>query len=70
MNEPESPTPRKPLGDARQWTDAEIEAMSQITDEDIELAKRWWEKHAPDKAKRLLDAKPIKRRKQPKKKQP
>lgn len=68
MNEPESPAPRKPLGDALQWTDAEIESMSQITDKDIELAKRWWEKHAPENAKRLLDAKPTKRRRKSKKK--
>lgn len=54
------PKPRaKPVGEPLDWTDAEIEAMSRITEDDLRLAGVDWRRKAPKRARRLLDAKEV-----------
>jgi hypothetical protein len=49
---------RVPLGQAIQWTDADLDALSNITEADIKEAGGWWQDNAPKKYKKLLEAKP------------
>ena len=51
--------PKIPLGKPLQLTDEELDAMAEITPEDIEKTKKLWRKVAPDKYKDLLDATPV-----------
>lgn len=41
---------------ARQLTDEELDALAEITQQDIEAARAWWKEHAPDGYEDLLDA--------------
>jgi DNA-binding GntR family transcriptional regulator len=41
---------------ARRLTDEHLDALAQITEQDIEAARRWWAEHAPDGYEDLLDA--------------
>lgn len=38
------------------WSDHELDAMSQVTDDEKRLAKRYWERHLPLMFKSLLNA--------------
>jgi hypothetical protein len=49
--------PSKVVGEAIDWSDADIDKLSEITPEDIASAKATYRRLAPKKAKRLLDAK-------------
>lgn len=46
------------LGEPIHWTDEELDAMSEVTLEDIEAAKALWRAGAPKRFKKLLDAEP------------
>jgi hypothetical protein len=39
-------------------TDEELDALAEITEEDIEEAAAFWEAHAPEELAGLLDAEP------------
>jgi hypothetical protein len=56
------PTSEKvtPVGDVLPL--AELMAMADVTDDDVKRAGRTWRRMAPKKAKRLLDATPVKRK--------
>lgn len=45
-----------PLGKPLELTDAELEALAEVTEEDIAEAKKLWRKEAPAEFKNLLDA--------------
>lgn len=47
---------RVPLGPALIWSSATLDAMSRITERDVEQAKRMWRRLAPPKYRNLLDA--------------
>ena len=47
---------RKPMGKPIEWTEADIEKMSEVTPEDIEQAAERWREVASPKYKNLLDA--------------
>jgi hypothetical protein len=47
----------KITGKALDWSDAEIDRLTEITPEDVASAKAVYRRLAPKKAKRLLDAK-------------
>lgn len=53
---------RKPkaniVGEPVDWTDDEIDALAEISEEDITSAKATYRRLAPKPAKRLLDALP------------
>lgn len=49
---------RVPLGQPLNWTDAELDALSTVTEADIMNAGAWWQNNAPKKYKKLLEAKP------------
>ena len=46
------------LGEAIQWTEEQLDAMSEITEADIAAAAALWRAGAPAKYKKLLDAEP------------
>lgn len=48
----------KPRGAARDWSDAQLDDLSRITQADIERAQEAWKRDAPEQAKNLLDAVP------------
>lgn len=41
---------------ARTLSGEELDALSEITPEDIERARQWWAEHAPDGYETMLDA--------------
>ncbi len=43
-------------GQAITWTDTALEEIAVVSDADQERAKVFWEKHAPDEAKEILNA--------------
>lgn len=47
-----------PLGDALNWSEAELDALSEVTPGDVLAAQTRWRQDAPDAAKSLLDAEP------------
>jgi hypothetical protein len=49
--------PSKVVGEAIDWTDADLDKLAEITPEDVASAKATYRRLAPKKAKRLLDAK-------------
>lgn len=50
------PPNKVPLGKPLELTEEELDALAEITPEDIEAAKRLWRKAAPAEFKNLLDA--------------
>lgn len=52
----EKPKRKVPLGAPIVWTDADLDAMSAVTPEDLEAAKQWWEQNAPPRYRSMLDA--------------
>jgi hypothetical protein len=48
--------PITPVGPAIEWTDADLDRMSQVTEEDKAAAVASWRRRAPRPMKRLLDA--------------
>lgn len=48
-----------PLGPLPPLTDAELDELSQITEEDIEEAKKLWKQNVPDDFVDLLDAQDV-----------
>lgn len=53
------PSSKVPLGKPLPLTDEELELLAEVTEEDIEKAKKLWKKHAPAKFKNLLDAEAV-----------
>lgn len=53
-----TPPKPKPVGHAEPWTQADIDALAEITPEDIASAKATFKRLAPKRARTLLDAKP------------
>ena len=49
----------KPIGPPLQASDAELDALSTVTDADIDAAIAHWLANAPDRAKGLLLAQPV-----------
>lgn len=49
--------PSKVQGEAIDWSDDDIDRLSEITPEDIASAKAHWNRVAPKKLKKVLDAK-------------
>lgn len=45
-----------PLGQPLEFTDDELDLLSEVTEEDIQNARRLWIESAPDDIKDLLDA--------------
>jgi len=43
-------------GKALDWTDTQLEEIAVVSEADQETAKVFWQKHAPDDAKELLNA--------------
>jgi hypothetical protein len=41
---------------ARPLSEEELDALANVTPEDIERARAWWREHAPDGFEDLLDA--------------
>lgn len=56
------PTPKKviPVGEAIPWTEADLDRLSEVTEEDKASAKAFWRRTAPRKLKRIVDAKKAK----------
>lgn len=52
MTLPPVPIPLPP------WTEADLDEISMITEEDIEAARQQWFEDAPKRFKELLDAEP------------
>jgi hypothetical protein len=50
--------PSKNLGPALKWSDAAIDALTEISEADIEEAAAYWRANAPASFKALLDAQP------------
>lgn len=46
-------------GSALDWDKKDVERLSTVSDADIERAKVFWRTNAKDKAKDILDAKPV-----------
>lgn len=55
MAEATPPLPR-PRGPALDWTDADLDALSTISQADVEQAKLLWRQQAPRPLRTLLDA--------------
>lgn len=53
------PTPPKvkPVGQPIEWSEADIERLANVTEEDKAAAKAFWRRTAPRKLKRIVDAK-------------
>lgn len=49
--------PRKvPLGAPLNWSDEDLDALAQVTPQDIQQAQERWRTRAPKRFKKLLDA--------------
>lgn len=48
----------KPLGRPIQWTDEQLDALSQVSPADVQAATDLWKTLAPAGYKQLLDAEP------------
>jgi hypothetical protein len=46
------------LGSAIDWSEDDLDRLSEISQSDIESAQAWWRQHAPARYRRLLDAQP------------
>lgn len=53
-----SGTRTRAVGQARAWTDAQLDALAQITPADLEDAAVWWDTNAEPEWRRLLDSQP------------
>jgi hypothetical protein len=63
MTEPDDkPKPKVPLGKPLPLTDEDLDKLSQVTPEDIEKAKSFWQENASAKYKDLLNAKKLKKK--------
>jgi hypothetical protein len=51
------PSPRVPLGQPIPWTDADLDALADVTAADVAAAKGWVDANASTQAQRLWDAK-------------
>lgn len=51
-DDPQSP-PRVPLGPPLPWSDADLDALSEITPEDVSAAQGWVERNATTSGRRL-----------------
>lgn len=47
-----------PIGKAPILSDADLDDMAEITDEDIAEASEFWEEHAPAEFESLIEAEP------------
>jgi hypothetical protein len=47
-----------PVGEPLNWTEADIDRLSQVTEEDKAAANAFWRRQSPRKMKTLLNAKP------------
>jgi len=57
------PAPKvKPVGTHLNWTEADLDRLSDVTPEDQAAAKAFWRRQAPKPLRKLLDAKPRKRK--------
>jgi hypothetical protein len=54
------PNKVKPVGQPIDWTEADLDRLSQVTEEDKASAKAFWRRTAPRKLKRIVDAKKAK----------
>ena len=55
---PDKPQPRVPKGKPLPASDADLDAASEITPQDIEAAKDWWQRNSDPKYRDLLNAEP------------
>lgn len=63
MTKPDDkPKPKVPLGKPLPLTDEDLDRLSQVTPEDIEKAKSFWNEAASPKYKELLNAKKAKKK--------
>jgi hypothetical protein len=52
--------PRKvPLGQPLEWSDADLDTLSQISPQDVQAAQQRWRNVAPTRYRNLLDAVPV-----------
>lgn len=58
MSEAEPPKPRKNALIALKRSEAEIDRLARVTEDDIREGKRYWRRKALPKYRGLLDAKP------------
>lgn len=47
---------RKPLGESVEWSDSDLDKLSEISEADLKAADALWQNAAPKKLKKLLDA--------------
>jgi UTP:GlnB (protein PII) uridylyltransferase len=57
-NNNDNKTVTKPLGKAIQWSEADLERLSAISEADIAAAGELWQQNASQRFKRLLEARP------------
>jgi hypothetical protein len=57
MAQQENPKP-KPLGQPIEWSDSELDDLSQVGPGDVQAAKDLWKTQAPAEFKKLLEAEP------------
>lgn len=53
---PQNKKQRKPLGQPIQWTDEDLDALSDISPADLKAAEALWQREAPKSLKPLLQA--------------
>ncbi|MBU6429355.1 MAG: hypothetical protein KGR26_10115 [Cyanobacteria bacterium REEB65] len=56
--DPDTPEPRTAKGKALQRSDQDLERLSEVSQWDINKARAYWEEHAPEDAKGLIEAEP------------
>lgn len=58
MSEPAPAAPRVPLGPPLEWTDADLDALSEVSPQDVLEAQQWVVEHADETGRALWEAKP------------
>lgn len=58
MSEPAPEPPRVPLGKPLEWTDADLDALAEVSPQDVLEAQAWVNTHASETGKALWEARP------------
>lgn len=61
---PQTKKKRKPLGQPIQWTDEDLDALSDISPADLKAAEALWQREAPKPLKPLLQAQVLEKEEQ------
>lgn len=57
--QPEPEPRRVPLGEAIQWTEEDLDRMSEVSAQDIEESKVWVQENASERGRQLWEAQPL-----------